>query len=72
MMPGLNGFDVARELRRREDTRHVPILFATARSTQADVDEGFEAGASLYVEKPFTTTTLLTMVRAALDGAEVD
>lgn len=66
MMPGLNGFDLARLLHGDATTRGVPILFATARGEQESMTEGFEIGASLYLVKPFTTATLLTMARAAL------
>ena len=66
MMPGLSGFDLARELQRADATRATPILFATAKGEGDDMNEGFGAGASLYLVKPFTTATLLAMVRAAL------
>lgn len=66
MMPGLNGFELARALGADPTTRDVPILFATALGDDKVMAEGFEAGASLYLVKPFTSSTLLTMVRAAL------
>lgn len=66
MMPGLNGFEVARALGADPATRDLPILFATALGDDKVMAEGFAAGASLYLVKPFTTSTLLTMVRAAL------
>ena len=66
MMPGMNGLELARALRQNEQTRRTPILFATARGEPDLMAEGFAAGASLYLVKPFTTTTLLTMVRAAI------
>jgi CheY-like chemotaxis protein len=66
MMPGMNGFELARALRGDPLTRETPILFATAKGEPDVVTEGFQVGASLYLVKPFTTSTLLTMVRAAL------
>jgi len=66
MMPGLSGFDVARALQKDDATRRTPILIATARGEGEDMNEGFGAGATLYLVKPFTTATLLAMVRAAL------
>lgn len=70
MMAGMTGFELARALRERCDTARTPILFVTARDDQASVAEGFNAGASLYLMKPFTSATLLTMVRGALATAE--
>jgi two-component system phosphate regulon response regulator PhoB len=66
MMPGMNGLELARELRKDNATAATPILFATARGEPQDVREGFASGATLYLIKPFTTTTLLSMVRAAV------
>jgi DNA-binding response OmpR family regulator len=66
MMPGMNGLELARALRADDLTKDTPILFATAKGEPDMVAEGFQAGASLYLIKPFTTSTLLTMVRAAV------
>jgi len=72
MMPGMNGFELARSLRKADQSRRTPILFVTARGEADAMAEGFSAGASLYLVKPFTTTTLLTMVRGALGTAPLD
>ena len=69
MMPGMNGIELARALKADEKTKEIPILFATARGEPETITEGFAAGASLYLVKPFTTATLLTMVRAAMSGS---
>lgn len=69
MMPGKSGFELARELRAEPKSRLVPILFATARADGESENEGFNLGASFYLVKPFTTTLLLTMVRAALSAS---
>jgi DNA-binding response OmpR family regulator len=69
MMPIMNGFELARELRRNERTRRTPILFVTARGEADAKSEGFSAGAALYLVKPFTTMTLLAMVRGAIATA---
>lgn len=69
MMPGMNGLELARALRIDDATRETPILFATAKGEHEMIQEGFHAGAQLYLVKPFTTGTLLAMVRAAVAGA---
>ncbi len=64
MLPGKDGFTVARELR---DAQHfVPVLMLTARSRPEDVLKGFEAGADDYLPKPFNLDILLARVRSLL------
>ena len=64
MMPGLNGFELARHLRRKHSA--VPILMLTARSDLSDRIEGLNAGADYYLTKPFEIGELLACVRALL------
>jgi DNA-binding response OmpR family regulator len=64
MLPGRNGFDVARSL--RADSDFVPILMLTARSRPEDVLAGFESGADDYLPKPFELAILLARVRGLL------
>jgi two-component system OmpR family response regulator len=62
MMPELDGFSVAKEI--REINKHVPILFLTAKSLDADKLSGFEVGADDYMTKPFTMEELLARMKA--------
>ncbi|MGD9906764.1 MAG: winged helix-turn-helix domain-containing protein [Vicinamibacterales bacterium] len=64
MLPGKNGFEVARTLRAESD--FVPILMLTARSRPEDVLAGFESGADDYLPKPFELAILLARVRGLL------
>lgn len=64
MLPGKDGFAVAREL--REAQQFVPVLMLTARSRPEDVLKGFEAGADDYLPKPFNLDILLARVRSLL------
>jgi DNA-binding response OmpR family regulator len=61
MLPGRNGFEVCREIRRTWDT---PVIVVTARSDSQDVVDGLEAGADDYVTKPFVAKVLLARIRA--------
>ena len=62
-LPGVDGLDVARELRR---TSHVPIVMLTARGEETDRIVGLELGADDYVVKPFSPKELVARVRAVL------
>ena len=72
MMPGLNGYQVAREVRRKRCA--VPILMLTAKSDVADRIEGLNAGADYYLTKPFDSQELLACINALLrrQGGQVD
>jgi DNA-binding response OmpR family regulator len=64
MLPGIDGFEVARRLRERED--FTPILILTARGRPEDVLEGFEAGADDYLPKPFDLEIFLARLNGLL------
>ena len=64
MMPGMSGFDVCRELRRRGI--ETPIIMLTARGEEIDRVVGLEVGADDYLTKPFSLRELLARVRARL------
>ncbi len=66
MLPGLDGFEVCREIRR---TSQVPILMVTARTDTIDVVVGLESGADDYLRKPFEVPELVARVRALLRRA---
>ncbi|MER7421091.1 response regulator transcription factor [Micromonospora peucetia] len=66
MLPGLDGFEVCREIRR---TSGVPILMLTARTDTVDVVVGLECGADDYLRKPFDLPELMARVRSVLRRA---
>ena len=72
MMPGLDGYQVARRVRAKRCA--VPILMLTAKSDLMDRIEGLNAGADYYLTKPFDTRELLACVNALLrrQGGQVD
>ncbi len=63
MLPGLNGLDVARQIRRDGNT---PIIMLTARSEESDKLLGLELGADDYLTKPFSMRELVARIRAVL------
>ena len=68
MMPGRSGYDVCRELRRRD--QRTPVLFLTAKGEEIDKVVGLELGADDYVTKPFGVRELLARVAALLRRAK--
>jgi two-component system, OmpR family, response regulator len=65
MLPDLDGFEVAKRLRRSEGAgNHIPIIFLTARDTTQDKIEGLRLGSDDYVTKPFSIEELIERVRA--------
>lgn len=72
MVPGLNGYQVARQVRAHRCA--TPILMLTAKSDVADRIEGLNAGADYYLTKPFDTRELLACINALLrrQGAQMD
>lgn len=70
MMPKMDGFSLAREIRKLSPA--VPLLFLTAKSTIDDVEEGFESGANDYLKKPFELRELIVRIKALLRRFDSD
>ncbi len=68
MLPGLNGFEICRQVRQRD--HRLPILMLTARGDELDTVMGLDLGADDYLTKPFSLSELLARVRALLRRAE--
>jgi DNA-binding response OmpR family regulator len=62
MMPELNGFEVLASLRGHPATREVPVVVLSARAADADVWEGWKAGADYYITKPFVLDELIHFI----------
>lgn len=63
MMPDLDGFAVAQQLKADPTTQAIPIVFLSARTTEADEAQGMSLGAAAYVRKPFRPSQLLSLVK---------
>jgi two-component system chemotaxis response regulator CheY len=57
-MPNMTGIDLLREIRKDDALKHLPVLMVTAEAKKENIIEAAQAGASGYVVKPFTATTL--------------
>jgi two-component system copper resistance phosphate regulon response regulator CusR len=63
-LPGINGFDLCKEIRMKNG--HIPVIMLTAMTATDDKVEGFDAGADDYIVKPFDFKELLARIRALL------
>jgi len=66
-MPGRTGLEVMQALRAHPETKDIPVVFLTARSSDADIWEGWKSGAAYYLTKPFDTDQLLHFVNSMFD-----
>lgn len=62
IMPEMDGFELCRKIRERENYKETPIVFLTAKSREEDKTEGMEAGANLFLSKPISPDKLLEIV----------
>ncbi|MHB9027657.1 MAG: response regulator [Candidatus Latescibacterota bacterium] len=66
MLPGIDGLEVCRLLKRDSQTAPIPVVMVTAKGEDADIVTGLELGADDYVTKPFSPRVLLARVKAVL------
>jgi two-component system phosphate regulon response regulator PhoB len=66
MLPALSGLEVCRQIRRRPNTRDLPIIMVTARTEDQDAVRALDTGADDYIAKPFAMEALLARIRALL------
>ena len=71
MMPEMDGLELIKAIRGNEDTAHLPIIVVSARTENNDRLAGFNAGAEVYLGKPFIPDELLMMVRKLLEQREL-
>jgi len=66
LMPGMDGFEVCRRLKERDNTKDIPVIFMTALSDTIDKVKGFELGAVDYITKPFQHEEVLARIHTHL------
>jgi len=70
MLPGLNGFEVCKLVRKDPKTKNLPIVMLTAKSEENDMAMGLDLGADDYITKPFSPKILVSRIKAALRRKE--
>lgn len=66
MLPDENGSDIVKKLRTKSETKKLPIIMVTAKTTELDLVKGIEDGADDYIKKPFSVMELVSRVKALL------
>jgi DNA-binding response OmpR family regulator len=67
-MPGRNGLEVLGGIRARRETRDIPVVLLSARTSDTEIWEGWKAGASYYLTKPFDPDDLVRYVAGLFDA----
>ncbi len=67
MMPGMDGYEVCRQLKARQETRSIPVIFITAKNTEKEETRGLEIGAVDYITKPFRLSIVRARVKTHLE-----
>lgn len=70
MLPDESGNDIVRKLRKNGDTKRIPVIMVTAKTTELDLVKGIEDGADDYIKKPFSVMELISRVKALLRRTE--
>ena len=72
MLPGEDGLSILKRLRSDNETRNLPIIMVTAKSTEIDTGKGLDQGADDYITKPFGIMELMSRVKAILRRVKKD
>jgi DNA-binding response OmpR family regulator len=67
MMPGMDGFEVARRIRQNEKLEDVRIIFLTAKGTESDKMNGYQSGGEIYITKPFDNDDLVNTINEIME-----
>jgi two-component system phosphate regulon response regulator PhoB len=72
MLPGKDGLEICRQLKKNDKTQNIPVVMMTARGEESDIVTGLELGAEDYIVKPFSPKVLVARVKAVLRRNQSD
>jgi len=72
MMPGLDGYQLAAELKKEDATAVIPFIFLSAKADRSDIRRGMDLGADDYLTKPFNKSGLLSAINTRLQKSDVN
>ncbi len=67
MMPGIDGFEVAKTIRSNPSYEHTRIIFLTAKGTSSDKIKGYTSGGEVYITKPFDNDELINIINEVIE-----
>jgi twitching motility two-component system response regulator PilG len=66
MLPKIDGFEVCRQVKANEESRHIPVIMLTAKNSREDFVMGEQAGADLYITKPYKSSMVVESIQRLL------
>lgn len=66
MLPEIDGFEVCRQIKENEATRHIPVIMLTAKKSREDMARGEQVGADWYITKPFKSAMVIETIQRFL------
>lgn len=66
-MPGMSGYEVCTQIKSNLDTKHIPVVFLSAKGQESEIKNGYDAGAVDYILKPFAPDQLLNRLFEVLN-----
>ena len=66
MMPDVDGYEICKRIKKSPKHLHTKIVFISAKTKEADIQKGYDLGASLYIKKPFSTRELVKQIKELL------
>jgi two-component system alkaline phosphatase synthesis response regulator PhoP len=67
-MPGMSGYEVCTQIKSTQQTKHIPVVFLSAKGQDSEIKTGFESGAIDYILKPFAPDQLLNRLVEVIDN----
>ncbi|MGB7094258.1 MAG: response regulator [Anaerolineales bacterium] len=65
-MPGMSGYEVCKKVKTNPQTKHIPVVFLSAKGQESEINTGYETGAIDYILKPFAPDQLLKRLKELL------
>ncbi len=66
MMPDVDGYSICKHVKSKKELKNIHVVFISAKTKEADIEKGYQLGASLYITKPFSTRDLMKKVNELL------
>lgn len=63
MMPDVNGYEICKYIKSQKKLVDCKVIFLSAKSTESDIQKGYDLGAALYISKPFSTRTIVNQIK---------